>query len=75
MVIMTEAQGMLIENKNQPNQGGLVWGWKNFHLLCMFGLGANRNISLSTVVALAYTLALGGQEKQRQAVSMSLRPA
>lgn len=53
------------------SRGGLVCGWEKFHLLYMFGLGANRNILLSMMVLtwwhLAYILALGGQEKQRQA--------
>lgn len=47
---------------------------EKFPLLYMFGLGANRNTLLS-MVALFYILALEGQEKQRQAASMSLRLA
>lgn len=73
VVVAEKLPEMVIEIKNQ--QGGFVLGWKNFHLLCTFGLGANRNILLSMVVALAYILALGGQERQGQAESLSSRPA
>lgn len=46
-VIVEKSPGMGIENKSR---GGLVCGWEKFHLLYMFGLGANRNILLSMMV-------------------------